>query len=368
MKCPNCQSVNEEREKFCRTCGARLGVACPDCGSVIFQGGRFCAECGRELKSQERFPKIQEEVPSERKHVTALFADISGYTALGERLDPEELKDIVGNLIGEMAKVVTKYQGSVENFSGDQIMALFGFPRTHEDDALRAVKAATEIHRVVGEISQKVREAIEQPLAVHIGINSGLAVTGQADFNHLTRHIAGDTVNIASRLCTLAQPGETMVGQATYIQTEGFYCYDPLQWVKVKGKVRPIQVYRLLSPRESPSKTHRISVRRAALIGRQREMAVLAQAVASLREGGEYAVIVIYGEAGTGKSRLIEEFRTTLDLKEIRWMEGHAYAYTQNISYSPLINLIKRDLAIEEGDTPGEVDPGFLDTGLGDNT
>ena len=168
-------------------------------------------------------------------------------------------------------------------------------------------------------------------------------------------HFAGDAVNVASRLCTLAKPGETLVGQATYAQAEGFFDFEPLELVEIKGKTMPVKVYRLLSLRKLPSKRYRISGRRAALIGRQREMAVLAQALASLQDGKAYSVVAICGEAGTGKSRLIEEFRATLELKKITWMEGHAFASTQNISYSPLINLIKRDLAIEEEDTPGLV-------------
>jgi class 3 adenylate cyclase/tetratricopeptide (TPR) repeat protein len=329
-------------------------MACPDCGTVILSSDRFCAECGRELKSPERFPKTQEEVPAERKHVTALFADISGYTAIGERLDPEELKDIVGPLIGEMAQVVIKYQGSIEKFAGDQIMALFGFPRAHEDDPVRAVRTATEIHRVAEETSQKVQEAIGQPLAVHIGINSGLAVTGQADFHHVTHHIAGDAINVASRLCNLAKAGETLVGQTTYTQAVGFYSFEPLEPVKVKGKSKPIQVYRLLGPKELPKKTHGVSDLRAELIGRSKEMATLAQAVDRLFKGTA-TFIAICGEAGTGKSRLIEEFKATLDLKTVNWIEGHAYNYTQNISYYPLIDLINRELGIEESDTPEKV-------------
>ena len=187
-------------------------------------------------------------------------------------------------------------------------MALFGVPLAHEDDPVRAVKTASEIHEVVRGISSEVQETIGQPLAVHIGINTGLAVTGQFDFDKAAHHIAGDAVNVASRLCTLAKPGETLVGQTTYTQAEGFFSFGPLELVQVKGKTKPVQVYRLLAPRESPSRTHRLSGRRAALIGRQKEMAVLAQAMARLREG-EGSVIAICGEAGTGKSRLIEEFR-----------------------------------------------------------
>ena len=120
---------------------------------------------------------------------------------------------------------------------------------------------------------------------MHIGINTGLAVTEQFDFEKAAHHIAGDTVNVASRLCTLAKPGETLVGQATYAQAEGFFDFEPLEPVEIKGKTMPVKAYRLLSLRELPSKRYRISGRRAALIGRQREMAVLAQALASLREG-----------------------------------------------------------------------------------
>jgi class 3 adenylate cyclase/tetratricopeptide (TPR) repeat protein len=331
-----------------------LGEACPDCGTVVLSSDRFCAECGLDLKQKECPLKFQEEVPCERKQVTALFADLSGYTALGERLDPEELKDIVGPLIGEMAQVVIKYEGSVEKFAGDQIMALFGFPRAHEDDPIRAVRASIEIHRVAGEVSQKVQEAIGQPLAVHIGINSGLAVTGQADFHHVTQHVAGDTINVASRLCTLAKAGETLVGQTTYTQSSGFFYFEPLEPVQVKGKSKPIQVYRFLAPKELPKKTHRLFGQRAELIGRRDEMAILAKAVDQLFEGSG-SFIAICGEAGTGKSRLIEEFKASLDLKKINWIEGHAYNYTQNFSYYPLINLINRELGIEESDTPVKV-------------
>jgi class 3 adenylate cyclase/tetratricopeptide (TPR) repeat protein len=358
MICPNCQSPNEETQKFCRTCGARLQTTCPGCGTANLPGDEFCGECGLELQvspKPDRKLEKPDKIVSERKLVTSLFADISGYTSFSERLDPEEVKDLVSHIIGEIAQVVIKYEGHIEKFAGDQVMALFGMPRAHEDDPVRAVKAASEIHQVVRRISLKVQDTIGQPLAMHIGINTGLAVTGEFDFKKAAaHHVAGDTVNIASRLCTLAKPGETLVGQDTYTQALGFFDFEPLEPAEVKGKSRPVQAYRLLSPRELPSKMHRITGRRSILVGRQREMAALAQALARIQEGETYSV-VLSGAAGTGKSRLLEEFRDTLDLKKITWMEGHAYAYTHNISYYPLIHLIKRYLAIEEGDTPGRV-------------
>jgi len=335
MNCPSCQSANEETQKFCRNCGAKLRINCSGCGSPVLPGDKFCGECGLELEISKKPPRKREKIASERKYITVLFADISGYTSFAERLDPEEVKDLVSHIIGEIAQIVIKYEGHIEKFAGDQVMALFGVPCAHEDDPVRAIKTAREIHQVVEEISLNVQETIGQPLAVHIGINTGLAVTGKFEYAKAAHHIAGDAVNVASRLCTLAKAGETLVGETAYKQTEGFFAFEPLEPVEVKGKTRPVRAYRLLSPREFHGRACRLSGRRSLLIGRQREMALMEQALARLRERGNYSVVAICGEAGTGKSRLIEEFQAALDLKEIRWMEGHAYAYTQNIPIPP---------------------------------
>jgi class 3 adenylate cyclase/tetratricopeptide (TPR) repeat protein len=356
MKCPSCQNINEESQKFCRSCGARLQTSCSGCGSPILPSDRFCGECGLELEIGKKPRQKREKIVNERKLITSLFADISGYTAISERLDLEEIKDLVSRVFGEIAQIVIKYEGHIEKFAGDEVMVLFGVPSAHEDDPVRAVKAASEIHQVMHRISKKIQETLGQPLTVHIGINTGFAITGQLDFEKATAsHIAGDAVNVASRLCNLAKPGETLVGQETYEQAEGFFEFEPQPPFEVKGKTVPVRAYRLLSSRELPSGRGRFTGRRAKLIGRQKEMAVLAQQLAWVRDGETYSAVAICGEAGTGKTRLIEEFKATLDLQEVTWMEGHAYAYARNISYYPLINLIKRDLEIEEGDTPGQM-------------
>jgi class 3 adenylate cyclase/tetratricopeptide (TPR) repeat protein len=322
----------------------------------VLPSDRFCGECGLELENGKKPAPKQKNFVSERKLITFLFADISGYGTFLKRLDPEKVRDGVSHIIGEITQIVIKYEGHIENFAGDQVMALFGVPRSHEDDPVRAVKAAIEIHQVVRRIGLKVLETMGQLPWVNIGIDTGLVVTEQVDFEEAVAHyIARDTVNVASRLCSLAKPGETLVSQTTYPQAEGFFDFESLNPVEIKGKIMPVKAYRLLSLRKLPSKRYRISGRRAALIGRQREMAVLAKALASLQDGKAYSVIAICGEAGTGKSRLIEEFQATIGLEKITWMEGHAYDSTRNISYAPLINLIKRDLAIEEEDTPGLV-------------
>ena len=148
MELPDYQSINEEREKLSRSGSARPGTTSPPASRIIPPQYSFGADIRQDLAFEEKPSKTGKRFLSERKHVTALFADVSGYTTLAEFLDPEELKDIISLLIKEMTKVVEKYQGSLENFAGDQIMVLFGFPKIHEDDSIRAIKTAMEIHRV----------------------------------------------------------------------------------------------------------------------------------------------------------------------------------------------------------------------------
>lgn len=351
MKCPKCLYYNDETDEFCRICGAQLHLTCPECGTSVHLSDKYCSECGYELPPQEKHSEAETKIISGRKHLTILFADVCGYTALAERLDPEELKDIMSPLFGEISRVILKFEGFIDKYIGDAVMALFGLPWTHEDDAIRAVKAANEIHHAAGKLSRKFEDRIAVPLSMHIGINTGLVVTGEIHLENGTHHVAGDTVNIASRLCGLARANETLVGHATYSQAEGFFSFERLEPVLVRGRTKPVRVYKLLSSKEVPSKTHRISGLRADLIGRQAEMAELAGAVAKLADG-EGSVIAIRGEAGTGKSRLIEALKSTLDLGSIQWVEGHAYAYTQNIPYYPLIDLLNRTLQLKESDPP----------------
>jgi class 3 adenylate cyclase len=352
MKCPKCQCENREEAKYCKECGNKLELSCPSCGHPYQPGGRFCDECGQRLEEV-----VEEEVPEtegERKHVTVLFSDLSGYTAMSESLDPEEVKEIMSRIFGEIAQVVTKYEGFIEKFIGDAVMALFGVPKAHEDDPIRAIRAAREIHELVDAISPGVEGRIGQPISMHTGINTGLVVTGEVDMEKGTHGVAGDTINLASRLSNLAKPGEILVGLDTYRQAEGHFTFESLEPTLVKGKAEPIQVHKVLSAKERPVTVHRLSGLRADLIGRKAEIAELVEAVKNLRQG-EGRIFSICGDAGTGKSRLVEEFKNRLNLEEIQWIEGHAYAYSQNIPYFPLIDLLNRVLQIEEDDPPENV-------------
>ena len=349
MKCPKCQFENREGAKFCLNCGESLEVRCPECGKKLPLLSKFCDECGQRL--EEVLEAEKEVAEAERKYVTALFSDLSGYTAMSEKLDPEELKEITTSIFSQISRVIDKYEGFVEKFVGDAVMALFGVPKAHEDDPIRAIRAAKEIHELVDSMRPEVEKTFGQSISMHTGINTGLVVTGKVDVGKGTHGAAGDTINLASRLSSLARPGEILVGPDTYRQAEGYYTFEAFEPTKVKGKAEPIQVHKVLSPKERPVTIHRLSGRRADLIGRKMEMAELKEAVENLREG-KGGIFSICGDAGTGKSRLVEEFKATLDLREIQWLEGRAYAYSQNIPYFPLIDLLNKVFEIGEGDAP----------------
>jgi class 3 adenylate cyclase/tetratricopeptide (TPR) repeat protein len=350
MRCPKCRFENREGAKFCLQCGTSLESTCPHCFKPLPPQARFCDDCGHKL--DEFLPKAQfiSTPESERKHVTVLFSDLSGYTAMAEKLDPEEVKEIMGRVFGEISKVVGRYEGFVEKFIGDAVMALFGAPTAHEDDPVRAIKAAREIHDVISSISPSYEERIGRSLAMHTGISTGLVVTGDVNLEKGTHGVLGDTINVASRLSGLAKPGDIVISSETYRQTEGYFTFEPLEATGVKGKTGLVKAYRVLSSRKDPTKMHRISGLRAELIGRKAEMAQLREALQNLQRG-KGSIFSIAGDAGTGKSRLIEEFRATVGSQDIQWREGHCYAYAQNIPYFPLIDLLNRAWQIEEGDT-----------------
>jgi len=349
MKCPKCQFENRETAKFCKECGASLECACSGCGTVYKIGSKFCDECGHPLAQESQIADIEPAADGERKHVTVLFSDLSGYTAMSEKLDPEEVKDITEKIYSEVSKIVGKYDGFIEKYAGDAVMALFGADQSHEDDPVRALKAAQEIHELVKSISPLHADRVGQPLLMHTGINTGLVVTGELNLEKGVHGVAGDAINVASRLSSVAKAGEVLVNADTYKRAEGFFNFESLEPIVVKGKAEPVKVHKLLSSKDKPITIRRLSGVRSELVGRKVEMAELAEAVEKLHSG-KGKIFSINGEAGTGKSRLVEEFKATLDLKEIQWLEGHAYAYAQNIPYFPMIDLLNRVFQIEEGD------------------
>lgn len=373
MQCPECQSDNRQEAKFCSECGRKFELICPECGNSITAISKFCDECGCRLATPSEASgtiTVPESPPfhppakveyddvalrvGERRHVTVLFSDLTGYTAMSEKLDPEDVKEITSRIFGEIAKIVASYDGFIEKYAGDAVMAIFGVPQAHEDDPIRAIKAAREIHHAVDKFSPEVEKKIGQAIAMHTGINTGLVVTGEVNLERGTHGVAGDTINLAARLSSLAKPGEILVNVDTCFQVEGHFECAFHEKATVKGKAEPVEVHKVMSEREAPVTIRRLSGVRADLVGRSVELAELSEAVEKLKQD-KGRIFSICGAAGTGKSRLVEEFKAGLDLKKTQWIECHAYAYSQDIPYFPLVNLLNRLLAIDEKDPPSTV-------------
>lgn len=329
-------------------------MKCPKCGFENPDGFKFCGECTHPLAEKVGASSISAATESERKHVTIMFADLSGYTAMTEKLDPEEIKGIMSRIFGELTQIIKKYDGFIERFIGDAVMAVFGIPKTHEDDPVRAIRAAVEILAAVESISPQFEKSIGRSLTMHIGINTGLVVTGEVNVEKGTHGLTGDAINLASRLEGIAKAGEIVVGPDTYHQTVSWFKYEDLEPTKVKGKADPVAVYKLVSVLDQQVVARRSQGVWAELIGREEEMDMLMGAVENLKQR-QGSIISIVGHAGTGKSRLIQEFQDKLGQNEVQWHEGHAYAYTQNIGYYPLTNLLTHAFQIREEDRPEQI-------------
>jgi class 3 adenylate cyclase/tetratricopeptide (TPR) repeat protein len=349
MKCPKCQTENPEKRKFCHECGAKLSLLCSQCGADILPSDKFCGECGNKIKgSTEETTKLTADFEGERKHVTVLFSDLSGYSAMSERLDPEELKKIMSWIFGEVAQIVTKYEGFIEKFIGDAVMALFGVPQSHEDDPVRAIKAAREIHAAVNTISPNLEKMIGQPLQMHSGINTGLVVTGNVDMEKGTHGVVGDTINLASRLSDLAEPGEIIVSLETRQLSAPHFKVKELEPITIKGKTQPILAYRVEEELVIAT-LFDASAKQGLTIynGREQELAVLQSCLEKTVVGkGQFVTIV--GEAGVGKSRLVYEFQNSIDKNKIKIWQGHCQSFWSGTNYFSFINMMSRGLHLRE--------------------
>ena len=354
MKCPECQDENPEGRNFCRECGAKLSVICRICSFENLSGDNFCGGCGGKL-DQGVEKAGGSETDGERKYVTVLFSDLSGFTSLSEKLDPEEVKDVMSRIFGNVAQIVSNYEGFIEKYIGDAIMAIFGAPKTHEDDPIRSVKAAMEINRLVQSISPEIEEQIGRPVQMHTGINTGLVVMGDVDMERGTHGVMGDTVNLASRLMNLAEPGEIVIGHNTSRQVEEIFTLEKLAPVRVKGKADAVQPYRVVGLKCESEPVKRVSRERvmSPIIGRDSELSVLHYCLERLLDG-KGSIVTVRGEAGIGKSRLIEESyhnaKNDKKFGQVQWLQGNTLSYGQTISYWPFIEIFRAFTGITEED------------------
>ena len=372
MICPACQHPHDDQARFCDQCGQPLELRCPACESPARPGARFCSRCGHSLIQRampappsvvqaaaapspvaldEKQEQLQRSLPQhlpekllasrgqregERKLVTVLFADIADYTALGERLGEEALFALMAEVYELFMHEVRRYDGTVNELTGDGIVAFFGAPFAVEQASQRAVHAALALQRAVARFNARLEEERGVCLQVRIGIDTGPVIVGTVGNNLCMDYKAvGDTVNLAACLEQTAAPGTIQITVHTYRQVAGYFQCDDLGLVSLKGKTSPIRVYRVTGERDVRS---RLDAARehglTHLVGRERELALLRQSFEHARNGQGQAVSIV-GDMGLGKSRLLYEFRQSLADVDHTFLEGRCSPYGAAVAYFP---------------------------------
>jgi class 3 adenylate cyclase/tetratricopeptide (TPR) repeat protein len=312
-------------------------TACPNCGFQNAEGVKFCAECGQKLASASPAPR------ETRRTVTVLFADVTGSTALGEQLDPEALRALMGRYFAAIKQIVERHGGTIEKFIGDAVMAVFGIPTLHEDDALRAVRAAIEIRDTLAGLNDELRQTRGMAVVFRTGVNTGTVVAGDPSAGQTL--ITGDTVNTAARLEQAAQPGEILLGQATYRLVRDAIVAEPMDPIEAKGKAEPVPAYRLVSVISGAAgHTRRLD---APMVGRNREIHVLTDAFDRAVADRACQLVTVLGAAGVGKSRLVQEFRERVEGRATVLM-GRCLSYGEGLTYWPLADALSAAIVVDD--------------------
>jgi class 3 adenylate cyclase/tetratricopeptide (TPR) repeat protein len=325
-------------------------MKCPKCRTTLPDETKVCHKCGQTLGFMDRQSKSNTIPDAERKRVTALFSDISGYTAMTEKLDPEEVKEITSIIFDGIREIVRKYEGFIERFAGDSVLAIFGVPKAHEDHPIRAIHAAMEIHAFVDSLSPHYKSKAGRNLSMHSGINTGLAVTADLEPEKGTPGVTGDAVNVAAKLNDLASSGEIFVGPDTYSLSRNIFTFEALGPIKMKGKTESVPIYKLLPAKISTPFARMSRQVSSEMVGRDQELDKLAGQVMKVIDG-KGSVVNVTGDAGIGKSRLIAELRKQDVMKSVTLLEGRAISIGRNLSFHPIIDLLKKWARIGEDDS-----------------
>ena len=383
MKCPKCQFENSEDAKFCNECGSKLEIACSECGKINPLSNKFCSECGhkiiipaeqtsKELSFDEKLAKIQRYLPKdltqkilaqrdkiegERKQVTVMFCDMEGFTSLTEKLGSEQMYSMMDQVYEILIHKVHDYEGTVNELTGDGIMALFGAPIALEDAPQRAIRSALAIHREINKFSDQLKsEKKMPPIKMRIGIHTGPVVVGTLGNDLRVEFKAvGDTVNLASRMEGLAEPGTTYVTEDTFKLTEGFFRFESFGEKQIKGKEEPVKVYQVIAPSTRRTKFD-VSAERGLtpLVGRERELELLLDGFERAKSGKGQAFSII-SEAGCGKTRLLYEFRKAVVNEDVNFLEGKCLSYSRGVAYHPVIDILKSNFDIQEAEGDSEI-------------
>ncbi|MFC1857239.1 adenylate/guanylate cyclase domain-containing protein [Thermodesulfobacteriota bacterium] len=371
MKCSKCGFNNKPNKKFCTKCGEKLSLECPQCRAEIDVEDIFCGECGYDLKAPKETPPIDYTKPhsytpkfladkiltnrsaieGERKLVTVLFADVANYTAMAEKLDPEEVHQIMDGCFKILMDEIHRYEGTINQFTGDGVMALFGAPVAHEDHAQRACHAALSIQEAIKKYGQKIRVTCGVDFKMRIGLNSGSVIVGSIGDNLRMDYTAvGDTTNLAARMQTTAKPESILLSKETQRLVRDFFEFQSLGKIDVKGKEEQQEAFELVKASEVETRiSASVAKGLTRFVGRKNSMAALMSAY-DLAKSGSGQVVGMVGEAGVGKSRLLFEFRERLPQDEFIYFEGQGLHYGSSMVYLPIVDIMRSYFDIQEGD------------------
>jgi len=366
VKC-ECGVSNDERARYCESCGINLRERCPnpECRAALRALQKFCRECGTSVAAVQAGPRVQHpahlaeqllraatSAEGERKIATLLFADLANSTALIGDLDAEEANRILAPTLDRMMEAVHRYQGTVTHTAGDGIMAIFGAPIAHEDHAVRACYAALDIQEAMGRLASEVRRDFGLPLQVRVGINSGpvvIIIKPQEGGVSVDYRAVGRTTHVAARLQALAAPGSILLARETFALAKGFIRTSAFETVTIRGLETPVEVCELTGV-NTRMRFHALAARDLSkFVGREEELRMLTRAAAQAQAGHGQAVGLV-GEAGVGKSRVFWEFTHSPSMQGWLVLEAGSVSYGKATSYLPLLDLLARYFEIESRD------------------
>jgi class 3 adenylate cyclase/predicted ATPase len=363
MKCPSCAADILESSQFCDECGMPLPVGCPSCGASNRPEAKFCSTCGSKLAvapstTPSMPPKAAPTPPpssrsaAERRQLTVMFCDLVGSTALASRLDLEDLGEVVSAYHHCVAATVARFDGFVAKYMGDGVLVYFGWPLAHEDEAERAVRAGLAIVDALAELETPTKE----PLAVRIGIATGLVMVGELIDAGMApeRTVLGETPNLAARLQALAAPGGVVISQATRRLVGGLFELIELGLHRLKGFTEPIAVWQVERESRAESRFEALHGERLIpLVGREHELGILLERWAWAKDG-DGQVVLLPGEPGIGKSRVIRALRESLEAEPHTLLSHYCSPYHTNSALYPVIGLLQRAMRLNRDDPPEE--------------
>jgi class 3 adenylate cyclase/tetratricopeptide (TPR) repeat protein len=348
MKCPKCSTENPGDARFCNGCGQSLEIVCTECGKAIDYDHpqsytpKFLAD---------KILNTRSAIEGERKLVTVLFADVANYTSISEKLDPEEAHQVMDGCFKILMDEIHKYEGTINQFTGDGVMALFGAPVAHEDHAQRACHAGLAIQSAVTAYGDKIKGDHGQDFKMRIGLNSGPVIVGAiGDDLRMDYTAVGDTTNLAARMESMAQPGSIYISSNTQRLARDFFEFKSLGKIEVKGKEDPQEAFELIKTGEVETRIEAsVAKGLTRFVGRKNSMAALMEAYEKAKSGSGQ-VVGLVGEAGVGKSRILFEMRSMLPQGEFSYLEGRCIHFGGSMIYLPILDIVRSYFEIKDGD------------------